>query len=99
MLFDTSRRCWIWSRARYAGIADLCDVSLLERLRNAGDYLADILNHLMADRRGDAPAGGQLRLSMVDGSTVSLPSSDRSDWRLHARYEPARGCGTSLTPA
>ncbi|WP_428392204.1 transposase [Lichenicoccus sp.] len=71
-------------------------MSLLERLRNAGDYLADILNHLMADRRGDAPAGGQLRLSMVDGSTVSLPSSDRSDWRLHARYEPARGCFTDL---
>ncbi len=25
-----------------AGIADLCDVSLLDRLRNSGDFLADV---------------------------------------------------------
>ena len=85
------------SFATEAGIADLCDVSLLDRLRNSGDYLADILDHLMADSRGDAPADGQLQLSLVDGSTVSLPGSDRSDWRLHARYEPALGRFTDLT--
>ena len=34
---------------------------------------------------------GDQGLSLVDGSTVSLPASEGSDWRLHARYEPARG--------
>jgi hypothetical protein len=85
------------SFATEAGIADLCDVSLLDRLRNAGDYLADILDHLLARSRGDTPAEGRLQLNLVDGSTVSVPGSKGSDWRLHARYEPARGCFTSRT--
>jgi hypothetical protein len=85
------------SFAAEAGIAELCDVSLLDRLRNAGDYLADILDHLLAHSRGEAPAEGRLQLNLVDGSTVSVAGSKGSDWRLHARYEPARGCFTSLT--
>lgn len=89
------------SYATEAGIANLCDVSLLDRLRNATDYLDDVLNHLLADRLGTAPADGPWQLSLVDGSTVSAPGSDGSDWRLHARYEPARGGFTdlALTPA
>jgi len=84
------------SHATEAGIADLCDVSLLDRLRNAGDFLADVLDKLLADRRGDQPTEGRLQLNLVDGSTVSIPGSKGSDWRLHARYEPARGCFTDL---
>jgi hypothetical protein len=84
------------SFATETGLAELCDVSLLDRLRNAGDYLADVLNHLLAHRRGGTPVDGRLRLNLVDGSTVSVPGSDGSDWRLHARYEPARGCFTDL---
>src|SRR6266700_5822277 len=85
------------SFATEAGIAELCDVSLLDRLRNSGDFLADVLDHLLAHSRGDAPSEGRLQLSLVAGSTVSGPGSKGSDWRLHARYEPARGCFTSLT--
>ena len=84
------------SHAIEAGIADLCDVSLLDRLRNSGDFLADVLDRLLADRRGEAPSEGRLQLNLVDGSTVSVPGSKGSDWRLHARYEPARGCFTDL---
>jgi hypothetical protein len=84
------------SFATDAGIAELCDVSLLDRLRNAGDFLADVLEHLLAHGRGDAPIDGRLQLSLVDGSTVSLPGSEGNDWRLHARYEPAHGRFTDL---
>jgi hypothetical protein len=84
------------SLATEAGIAELCDVSLLERLQNSGDFLADVLNHLLAHRRGGTPMEGQLQHNLVDGSTVSVPGSDRSDWRLHARYEAAHGCFTDL---
>jgi hypothetical protein len=83
------------SFATEAGIADLCDVSLLDRLRNSGNFLADVLAHLLGDL-GGAPGNGQSGLSLVDGSTVSLPASTGSDWRLHARYEPARGRFTDL---
>ena len=84
------------SYATEAGIADLCDVSLLDRLRNASDFLTDVLARLLAHRRTDAPTDGRLQLSLVDGSTVSLAGSSGSDWRLHARYEPARGGFTDL---
>ncbi|MGI4951154.1 MAG: IS4 family transposase [Janthinobacterium lividum] len=84
------------SHATQTGLANLCDVSLLDRLRNAGDFLADVLDRLLADRRGDAPVPGRLQLNLVDGSTLSAPGSTGSDWRLHARYEPARGCFTDL---
>lgn len=84
------------SYATTAGIAELCDVSLLDRLRNSGDYLADVLDHLLADSRGDTRPQAGLRLCLVDGSTVSVPGSRGSDWRLHARYEPARGRFTDL---
>lgn len=84
------------SHATEAGIADLCDVSLLDRLRNAGEFFADVLDRLLADRRGEAPSDGRVGLSLVDGSTVSLPASAGSDWRLHARYEPALGRFTDL---
>jgi hypothetical protein len=84
------------SHATETGIADLCDVSLLDRLRNAGDFFADVLNHLLADVRDEPPGEGCAGLSLVDGSTVSLPASEGSDWRLHARYEPARGGFTDL---
>jgi hypothetical protein len=85
------------SFATEAGIAELCDVSLLDRLRNAGDYLADVLDNLLGPDRGEAPAERRLRFNLVDGSTVSIPGSQGNDWRLHARYEPARGRFTSLT--
>jgi hypothetical protein len=84
------------SFATEAGNAELCDVSLLDRLRNSGDYLADVLDHLLAHGRGAAPVEGRLQLNLVDGSTVSIPGSNGNDWRLHARYEPARGRFTSL---
>jgi hypothetical protein len=94
------------SHATEAGIAELCDVSLLDRLRQAGDFFADVLHHLLTDKRGEPSGAGcprlslprlsLPRLSLVDGSTVSRPGSDGSDWRLHARYEPACGGFTDL---
>jgi hypothetical protein len=79
------------SFATEAGIAALSDVSLLHRLRNAGPWLADVLDHLLAHKRGQSGSAGRFRLAIVDSSTVSAPGSKGSDWRLHARYEP--GCG------
>jgi Transposase DDE domain len=84
------------SFATEAGIADLGDVALLDRLRNAGNFLAAVLARLLSHSRGDAPPDGRLQLNLVDGSTVSVAGSKGSDWRLHARYEPARGCFTDL---
>ena len=78
-------------------LASLSDVAVLNRLRHSGDWLALILDHLLAGQAGVAAVAGITRLALVDGSTVSAPGSTGSDWRLHARYEPAAGRFTSLT--
>jgi hypothetical protein len=75
-----------------AGIADLSDKAVEGRLRKMGDWLAHILTLLLADRL-DKPGwagGGDLTLSLVDGSVICAPG-DGQDWRLHARYDPGRG--------
>jgi hypothetical protein len=84
-----------------AGIADVCDVSLLDRLRNSPEWLEHVLGQLLANKRGRSGPAGQMRLAIVDGSTVSSPGAKGSDWRLHARYDPACGGFSDLqiTPA
>jgi hypothetical protein len=79
-----------------AGIADVCDVSLLDRLRNCSEWLAYVLGELLAGKREQAEAAAPMRLSIIDGSTVSTPGAKTSSWRLHARYDPAFGCFTDL---
>lgn len=36
-------------------------------------------------------ASDLLRLALVDGSVICGPGSQRPDWRVHARYDPAAG--------
>ncbi len=72
-----------------AGIADLSDKAVEGRLRKMGDWLAHMLAALLADRL-HRPSGSGLHLSLVDGSVICAPGKGQ-DWRLHARYDPARG--------
>jgi hypothetical protein len=77
-------------------VAAISNVAVLKRLRHCGDWLAVILDHLLAARAGVASKGAVPRLALVDGSTVTVPGGKGSDWRLHARYEPAVGRFTDL---
>ena len=45
------------SHATETGLANLCDVSLLGRLRKATNYLEDVLQHLLARRLGTGASG------------------------------------------
>lgn len=83
-----------------AGIAPLSDKAVLGRLRGCGDWLALILQRLLAARRGVAavPADAVgLNLALVDSTVICRPGSTGStgstgsDWRLQARYDPALG--------
>jgi hypothetical protein len=75
-----------------AGIADLTDKAVEGRLRKMGDWLAHILGALLADRLSQPgwARSGDLAISLVDGSVICAPGKGQ-DWRLHARYDPARG--------
>lgn len=74
--------------AAQAGIAELSDVALLKRLRNAADWLIAIAGQLLSGRVDPPSLARPLRL--VDATCISKPGSTGTDWRLHAVFDPAR---------
>src|SRR5262245_19059259 len=82
--------------AKEAGVADLSDVALLNRLRHAAPWLARLLTDQLATRAplptlgAAATAGGRVRL--VDATYVCGPGSVGTDWRVRLGLGRARLC-------
>jgi hypothetical protein len=78
--------------ADQAELVDLSDKGVLGRLRTMGDWLEHLLQALLERDRGLSCGADGLKLALVDGSVICKPGSTGSDWRLHARFDPGRGC-------
>jgi IS4 transposase len=78
--------------AQTVGFATISDVALLKRLRRCGPWLGELLAHKLAQRagRGELPRN-QLRLRLIDATTVARPGSTGIDWRLHMSMDVSRG--------
>lgn len=76
----------VWAEA--TGLAALSDVSLLERLQRAGDWLAVIVEALLSAAIPPVAAGsgGARRVRLVDATTTCGPGPRSDQWRLHADY-------------
>jgi len=64
----------------------------------AGEWLEHLLLQAIK-RKFNLPApelGEGLDIALVDGTVVCQPGSKGSDWRVHARYDPAQGRFTDL---
>ena len=68
-------------------VGSLSDKAVEGRLRKAGPWLEHLLECLLRARMKQAPNGN---LTLVDGSVIKPPGKG-PQWRLHARYDPARG--------
>lgn len=68
--------------AELTGLASMSDVAILKRLRRAGDWLAGIVDALLAKRRHG--------LKLIDATTICPPRTASALWRLHVEYDPAR---------
>lgn len=74
------------------GIVSLTDTAILERLRRLAPWLEHLLAGLLERRALPAPLAALDRaLTIVDGTSLSLPGSTGTDWRLHLRYDPVAG--------
>lgn len=71
--------------AASAGIAELSDVGVLERLRRSENRLETICQILLADKF-EVSSPGRPIVSLVDGTTVTGPGKNGQEWRLHCRY-------------
>lgn len=78
--------------ASEAGIADISDVSLLDRLRNAADWLELLWQRKLAAQVAPVamPELG-LAVRLIDATTISSPRTKTTEWRLHMDYCPLEG--------
>jgi hypothetical protein len=78
--------------AQTIGFASISDVALLKRLRRCGPWLGELLAQKLAQRAGRCQLpGNQLRLRLIDATTVARPGSTGIDWRLHMSMDVGRG--------
>jgi hypothetical protein len=89
-------------RAQAAGIAEVSDVALMKRLRNAEPWLHDLCLGLLREAEIAAPAlkpGVSLRI--FDGTLVKEPGATGSQWRvLFSLRLPSMECDYfKLTPS
>jgi hypothetical protein len=74
--------------AHLNGVAQLTAQSLNERLHRSVGFLAAITHRLLAGNRAVTPSLWAGRcLHIADGSSLSQPGSQGTDWRLHAVYD------------
>jgi transposase len=88
-------------QARMAGIAEVSDVTLLNRLRQAEDWLRQLCRQLWKDNGVNLePALQGPRLRLVDATTVKEPGKTGGQWRIHYSLRlPALECDHfELTP-
>ena len=74
------------ARAKQGHITQVSDVALLKRLKAAGDWLRWMAQGVMqtwVSKQPKAIFGEQLRIRIIDGSTIQEPGSTGTTWRLH----------------
>ena len=74
------------ARAKQGHITQVSDVALLKRLKAAGDWLRWMAQGVMqtwVTKQPEAIFGEQLRIRIIDGSTIQEPGSTGTTWRLH----------------
>jgi hypothetical protein len=68
------------------GLGELSKVAVMNRLKQSATWLGLLLRATLAERAGCLAQGG-VRLRLVDATTVSIPGSQGTDWRLHVGFD------------
>lgn len=80
------RQTAAWAEA--LGMASVSDVAVLKRLRNAGPWLAHLLDTKLQQQaeKPALPALG-MRVRLIDATCISAPGSQGTDWRVHVGFD------------
>ncbi len=74
------------TRAKQGGLVDVSDVTVMDRLRRAGEWFRWMGAELMAQWVATRPSkvfGGPWNVRVVDGTHVKEPGPTGSSWRIH----------------
>lgn len=78
--------------AGQSGIANISDVSLLERFKNSSFWMGVLLTKLLAERTKLRLQGRGLRLRIIDATSVTRCGSTGSDWLAHIGFDLEHMC-------
>jgi hypothetical protein len=78
-----------WASA--AGVAQMSGPGFFYRLREAENWLAGLLTATLRPEVAHPGIKG-LRLRVVDATVINGPGAEGTEWRIHARTDPATGC-------
>jgi hypothetical protein len=81
--------------AKVVGFANLSDVAVLKRLRQASEWVGHLVVRCL-EHRGLAPGAPRVAVRIVDATTVSEPGSKGTDWRVHVGLDLASERITSV---
>lgn len=70
-------------------LAKMSKVGLRKRVKQSGAWLGLLLRTALAERAGclAAQSAGGVRLRLVDATTMSIPGSQGTDWRVHVGFD------------
>ena len=85
-------------RARIARLARVSDVALLKRFRNAEEWFRTLCVILLQEQGIVMPqAHSQIRLRLVDSTTIKEPGKTGSLWRVHYSFRVPEVCCDAFT--
>lgn len=88
-----------WAHA--TEIADISGPGLFYRLREAEDWLQQVLAATLQTEVQPGPVGLASNVRIVDATVITGPGNTGTDWRVHAVMNPATGtlCAIQITDA
>ncbi len=66
-----------------AGLAELSNPALLDRLKAAAAWLGQMAGALLASRASLSQRWAGWRIRLIDATTLRAPGADGVTWRLH----------------
>jgi hypothetical protein len=85
-------------RARIARLARVSDGARLKRFRNAEEWFRTLCVILLQEQGIVMPqAPSQIRLRLVDSTTIKEPGKTGSLWRVHYSFRVPEGCCDAFT--
>jgi hypothetical protein len=88
-------------RASQSGLAQVSDVAVLGRMRQAAGWFQWMCTRLLEERRWELPEPGGWKVRILDGTLVKGPGAGGRSWRVHySLLLPSLECDyLELTPA
>jgi hypothetical protein len=74
------------------GIGYLSDVAILKRLRNSKAWIGKLVVMIMQKRITALKRMPGVRLRVVDATTICIPGSKSTDWRIHLSFDLGNLC-------